>query len=208
MNEKLIKLCDLSEKDIDTVFEEKQSERNILNKLIEVGKKYNIKNIIQLRTQDISIAHWVRLKCKYGCSKYGTSWCCPPETPTPERTKAILSEYDNALLLFGTVKNNHFYRNNNQKRRIQVSTWKGTVALERLLFLEGYYKAFSLVSDTCALCKECSYPDPCKFPQERRPSIESCAIDIFQTLFNIGKSFDIADKVSDEYQCFSIILLE
>ncbi len=208
MNEKLITLCDLTEKDIDTVFEVKKSGTELINKLIAVGQKYNIQDIIPLSTDDICIAHWVRLKCKYGCSKFGTSWCCPPETPSPEQTKVILSEYNKALLLHGTMKNTHFYRNNNQKRRIQVSTWKGTVALERFLFLEGYYKAFSLVSDTCALCKICSYPNPCKFPKDRRPSIESCAIDIFQTVMNIGKSYEIAKEVTEEYQCFSIILLE
>jgi hypothetical protein len=43
---------------------------------------------------------------------------------------------------------------------------------------------------------------------EKRPSVESSAIDIFQTLKNIGQDFKIAKDVNAEYNCYSIILLE
>ncbi len=185
-----------------------RKEKDTLAELAELAKKYNIHEIISLDTNDICVAPWVRLKCKYGCNRYGKSWCCPPETPTPEKMLDILKEYHKALLLCGSLRNGDFYRENQKKRRIQVSTWKGTVALERRLFLAGYYKAFSLVSETCALCKACTYPAECKFPTDRRPSVESCSIDIFQTLKNINKQFQIAQNVTAEYNCYSIILLE
>jgi predicted metal-binding protein len=183
-------------------------EMDIFEELRKAGKKYNINGIVPLSTSDICVASWVRLKCKYGCNKYGKSWCCPPETPTPEKMQDILKEYRKALLLCGSVRNGEFYKENQKKRRIQVNTWKGTVALERLLFFSGYYKAFRLVSETCALCKACTYPAECKFPTDRRPSVESCSIDIFQTLKNINKKFQIAQNVTAEYNCYSIILLE
>jgi predicted metal-binding protein len=119
-----------------------------------------------------------------------------------------LEGYREALLLCGTVTNGDFYRDNSKKRRIQVHTWKGTLALERRLFLAGYYKALGLVSENCALCKTCTYPRECKFPSDRRPSVESCSIDIFQTLKNINRQFQIAQDVAAEYNCYSIILME
>ena len=188
--------------------ENSRKEKDIFAELAKFAKKYNIHEIIPLNTTEICVAPWVRLKCKYGCNKYGKSWCCPPETPTPEKMQDILKEYRKALLLCGSLRNGDFYRENQKKRRIQVNTWKGTVALERRLFLAGYYKAFSLVSETCALCKTCRYPAECKFPTDRRPSVESCSIDIFQTLKNINKQFQIAQNVTAEYNCYSIILLE
>ncbi len=183
-------------------------DQDILAKARNFAKKYNIHTILPLDTKDISVAHWVRLKCKYGCQKYGKSWCCPPETPPPEKTEAMLNEYKKALLLIGRLRNTDFYKNNAKKRKINVNTWKGTVALERFLFLSGYYKAFSLVSECCALCKKCEYPVDCKFPMDRRPSVESCSIDIFQTLRTIGERIQIAQNIQDEYNCYSIILLE
>ncbi len=188
--------------------EQKRREREILEALREQGRKYGIEEIIPVRAEDIVVAHWVRLKCKYGCRKYGTSWCCAPETPGPEQTKAILSEYSKALILRASVGNDQFYRDNSRKRRTQVTVWKGVVALERFLFLHGYYKAFSLVAERCALCKECLYPEACRFPMDRRPSVESVAIDVFQTLRNVGREPRIAEDVRERYDCYSIILLE
>lgn len=190
------------------LIENNLKEKQIIAELGKLGKKYNINEIIPLNTVDICVASWVHLKCKYGCDKYGKSWCCPPETPTPEKMQFILKEYRRALLLCGVLRNGDFYKDNQRKRRIQVNTWKGTLVLERRLFLAGYYKAFGLVSEYCSLCKKCTYPQACKFPKDRRPSVESCSIDIFQTLRNINKQFKIAQNVTDEYNCYSIILLE
>ena len=188
--------------------EHRHKMRDLIAELADAGKKYNINEVIPLDVDDICIAPWVRLKCKYGCSRYGKSWCCPPETPTPEKMRLVLKDYRQALLLCGVQRNSDFYKNNRRKRRIQVNTWKGTLALERRLFLAGYYKAFGLVSESCALCKTCTYPQECKFPGDRRPSVESCSIDIFKTLGNINKQFRISQSVASEYNCYSIILLE
>ena len=190
------------------LLENSRKEKDIIAELAKLGKKYNIHEILPLNSDDICVAPWVRLKCKYGCDRYGKSWCCPPETPTSDEMQLILEDYRKALLLCGVVKNGNFYRDNQKKRRVQVNTWKGTLALERQLFLAGYYKAFSLVSENCALCKTCTYPKECKFPKDRRPSVEFCSIYIFQKLENINRQFEIAKNVTAEFNCYSIILLE
>ncbi len=183
-------------------------EREILSIIRPLGKKHGIDEIFLISITDICVANWVQLKCKYGCNKFGKSWCCPPETPTPDQVRTTLNEYKKALLLCGSIKSTQFYRDNHQKRRKQVQIWKGTVAMERQLFLAGYYKAFALVAESCALCKECTYPLDCKFPMDRRPSVESFSIDVFKTLQNIGKHFEIAKDVMKEHNCYSLILLE
>ena len=188
--------------------DDRRREHNTIKKLAQLGKKYNIHEVIPLKTSDICVAQWVRLKCKYGCKNYGTSWCCPPETPESDKTRNLLNEYEKALLVCGSTTNGHFHRDNQKKRLVQMNGWKGAVTLERRLFLEGYYKAFALVPERCPLCKVCTYPNDCKFPMERRPSVESCSIDVFQTLRTIGKDFRIEKDVKAKYNYYSIILLE
>jgi len=156
---------------------------------------------------DIVTARWVRLKCRYGCAKYNTSWCCPPAAPNLQMTRDILSEYELAVLLINENHNKHFYRNSTSKRRIQIKQWKSTIALERNLFLMGYYKAFGLPADTCALCKECAYPKQCKFPNEKRPTMEACGIDVFQTLKNLKLATGLVRKIEDCFYSYSLILL-
>ena len=181
---------------------------SLTQRLLEKGKSYGLTAIFPFNIDKIEVAEWVRLKCHYGCNRFDSNWTCPPATPGPDKVRAILDEYELALLLVGTKNCSDFYLNNGRKRSGQVRCWKGTISLERMLFLEGYYKAFSLVGECCALCKECAYPDDCRFPQEKRPSVESFSIDVIGTLKNLGTTSAVAVKTCETYSYYGIILLE
>lgn len=181
---------------------------SLLRSLAEKGKRYGLHSVIPIDTGQIVVAHWVHLKCRYGCKNYNTNWCCPPVTPGPEAVKVLLGEYERALLLVGTRTCPEFYLDNGRKRANQVRCWKGTVSLERTLFLEGYHKAFGLVGESCGLCKECAYPGDCRFPQEKRPSVESFSIDLFGTLRNLGISPRIAQGRKESFHYYGLILLK
>jgi predicted metal-binding protein len=181
---------------------------DLTQKLLEKGKPFGLTAVFPFPVEKILIAEWVHLKCRYGCKHYNTNWCCPPATPSPDTVRGILKDYSLALLLVGLKKVPDFYRNNRRKRAMQVRCWKGTVSLERILFLEGYYKSFSLVGENCALCKTCAYPEDCKFPQEKRPSVESFSIDVIGTLKNLGQTAVVNGHIGDEFNYYGIILVE
>ena len=180
----------------------------LTQRLLQRGKPYGLSAVFPISMQQIIVADWVHLKCRYGCNNYNTNWTCPPATPSSEKVKSVLSEYSLALLLVGSKSCTDFYMNNGRKRVSQVRCWKGTISIERMLFLEGYYKAFSLVGECCALCKECAYPEDCRFPQEKRPSVESFGIDVIGTLKNLGLTTRIATGSHQHYNYYAIILLE
>lgn len=183
-------------------------DQELTQRLLTQGKKYGLNAIFPFNVEKIAVAEWVHLKCRYGCSRYNTNWCCPPATPSPDKVRNILSEYSLALLLVGSKSCADFYRENGRKRALQIRCWKGTVSLERMLFLKGYYKAFSLVGECCGLCKQCAFPDDCRFPQEKRPSVESFSIDVIGTLENLGRTSKVATHTSDTFNYYGIILLE
>jgi predicted metal-binding protein len=89
--------------------------------------------------QKVFTSTWVRLRCQYGCSEYGQCLTCPPHSPTPETTRKMLDGYRTAILLHG-------------------SDWKSVrevaQALERTVFLAGYYKAFAFLCGPC----DCAEP--------------------------------------------------
>lgn len=188
--------------------EPKGISKSMISALLGKGKKYGLTDIIPLPTDKIVVAEWVRLKCSYGCSNYNTSWCCPPVTPSYEDTRNLIKEYSLALLLVGRTSRVNFYRDNQSKRAQQLRGWKGTVSIERLLFMEGFYKAFSLVGEGCALCKTCAYPENCRFPKEKRPSLESFSIDVLGTLRAVNIIPQVAKDINEHYSYYSIILLE
>jgi predicted metal-binding protein len=172
------------------------------------GKQYGLESILPFRVDNIVVGQWVNLKCRYGCSQYKANWSCPPATPNLEEARTILSEYATALLLVGSQNRNDFYKDSNRNRTDQVKYWKSTVSLERMLFLKGYDKAISLVSGACSLCKKCAYPDPCRFPMEKRPTIESFCIDLIGTLKNLDMDIKVAMELNETFKYYSIILLD
>lgn len=180
----------------------------LLQKIRQKSQQCGLHQVFPFAVADIEVARWVSLKCRYGCSKYNRSWCCPPATPDTDEVREILSEYQTALLLVGRHRVPEFYLNNAKKRVKLVKSWKGAVALERMLFLEGYYKAFSLVGECCALCKTCAYPDECRFPSEKRPSVESFSINMMGTLKNIGMTAQVATQTSQSYNYYGILLVD
>ena len=44
-------------------------------------------------------AEWVRMKCYFGCQGFGRRFGCPPYSPTPAETAAVLKEFSTALLV-------------------------------------------------------------------------------------------------------------
>ncbi|WP_457552687.1 DUF2284 domain-containing protein [Desulfobacula sp.] len=172
------------------------------------GTQYGLESIQPFKIDHIVLGQWVNLKCRYGCSQYKSNWSCPPATPDLAEARTILSEYKTALLLVSSQNRNDFYKDSNRNRTDQVKYWKSTVSIERLLFLKGYDKAISLVSGACSLCKKCAYPDPCRFPMEKRPTVESFCIDLVGTLKNLDINIRVAMKINETFKYYSIILLD
>src|SRR5512147_256757 len=61
--------------------------------------KSNVKAAKIIRPADVATAHWVRLKCQFGCDGYGQCLTCPPYSPTPEEMRKVLDGYKRALLI-------------------------------------------------------------------------------------------------------------
>lgn len=171
------------------------------------AKAFGFQEAVFFPASEIVTARWVEMKCRYGCANYNTSWCCPPAAPDLKATRELIGEYRVALLLVGPRRDGRSYGKPEARRREQIQIWKATVKLERKLFLMGYYRAFGMCSGPCALCKECRYPGPCKFPNEKRPSIEACSIDVFQTAKTAGRSPCVVCNTAEEYENYSLLLV-
>ncbi len=142
--------------------------------------------------KSIAIGYWPRYKCQYGCPAYNKSLCCPPNCPSPDETKKIVSDYTLGLLV-------HFAGD--------ISITKAIVKIEREIFLENYYKVISFGAGPCRLCKDCSKTE-CEFPQLARPSMEGCGIDVYATARNNGFSINVLKTKNEEKNCYGLLLIE
>ena len=148
--------------------------------------------------RSIATAEWVRMKCQFGCPGFGLRLCCPPHTPAPEVTRRVIDSYSKAILLHQRLEKGNKAKEFNER----------VVRLEIELFLNGYYKAWSMGSGPCRLCNTCDPSDPCKHGYEARPSMEACGIDVFKTARDNGFPIQVVRTHEDERNVFGVILVE
>jgi predicted metal-binding protein len=148
----------------------------------------------------IVTAEWVRLKCQYGCPRFGASLCCPPHSPGPETTRKVIESYQTAILLHQRIR-----RGENKSQQHFSET---IASLEVEIFCDGYYKAWSMGSGPCDLCKECNLSGPCRYGFKARPSMEACGIDVFKTARDSGFPIEVVRTRDQEQNIFGLILVE
>ena len=162
-------------------------------KLVQRAMTFGAGTARLIRASTIATAPWVRLKCQFGCDGYGSSLCCPPCTPTPDETRRVIDAYKRAVLF--------------EAERDDAKTI--AVRLEREAFLAGYYKALGLGAGPCQLCKqECAIDGGCRHPEQARPSMEACGIDVFATVRRNGFAIEVVRDGNDEQHYFGVVLLD
>lgn len=150
----------------------------------------------------IVTAEWVRLKCQFGCSGFGRNHCCPPHTPAPDFTRRVVDSYEKAILLHRRIPCGARRREGTKEFNEIV------VRMEIEIFLGGYYKAWSMTSGPCRLCKECDLNSPCRHGMEARPSLEACGVDVFQTVRGNGFFIQVVRGLEEEQNIYGIVLVE
>jgi len=143
---------------------------------------------------DVFTGAWVRMKCRFGCGGFGQCLTCPPHSPTPMETQAMLAGYETALLVHG--------RNGAAVKQLVVK-------LEHEAFLAGLYKAFAMGDGPCDLCSECAVEEgECRYPDRARPAMEACGIDVFKTVRTAGLPIEVLATRRQEPDFYGLVLLE
>ena len=164
------------------------SEREIISAALKFGAK--AAKIVVPRK--VVTGHWVRWKCCYGCTGYQSSLMCPPFTPQPAQTREMLDQFKRAVL---------FEAGRGKSKKIAL-------ALEKKLFLQGFYKAFGLGAGPCNLCEACAFEEGCRNPEFARPSLESVGIDVFATARNYGFAINVVRDRNDVQHYFGLVLID
>ena len=166
---------------------------------IKSAHDQGIHDAIVIKTFEVYTAPWVRMKCQFGCPGYGETLCGPPHTPSPDEMRKILDSYTNSILL-------HLHWTKDYKT---VNNFNETVVdLERVIFLDGYYKAWALGSGPCDRCKQCNVSGTCLHADRARPSMEGCGIDVFKTAREQGLPINVVQNHKEERNLYGLILIE
>ena len=168
--------------------------KNLIEKFLKQALKLGAHDVKQIGVDTIVTANWVKLKCQFGCSGYNKRFTCPPHSPSPDETEKMLKEYKVAVLIHC---DNH------------LVVADIVTKIERLAFLDGFYKAFGMSSGPCRLCEKCSFgKERCRHPVEARPAMEACGIDVFQTVKINELPIEVVRDQKCDQNYYGLILIE
>jgi predicted metal-binding protein len=168
-------------------------------------KKQGFSDFKWFNPKDIKVAHWVRMKCQFGCKAYGKRACCPPNMPPKNECEEFFREYSLGAVFHFEKKlsksedKNDWYRDLNPK----------LLELERQVFFLGYSKVFLMYISHCVVCKDCvSDKNECKHPDKSRPTPEALCVDVFTTVRELGFTIEVLTEYSDTMNRYAFLLVE
>jgi predicted metal-binding protein len=83
------------------------------------------------------------------------------------------------------------------------------LAIERDVFLLGYYKALMLFMSSCVECPECvPKKEDCRHPERNRPTAEALCMDVYATVRKIGYPIEVVTDYKDMMNRYAFLLIE
>jgi predicted metal-binding protein len=165
-----------------------------IDKYKTMANNYDIKDILLISPEQIVFDVRAFLKCRWGCSfSKNKSIKCDTHNTSIDERKQIINSYRNILLL----------HNNNAK----VLT-HACLDIERELYLDGYYFAFTLRS--CNFCTNCNADKgkDCSHPEKVRPCEEMFGIDVFKTIRNLGLPINVLISKEETENRYGFVLID
>lgn len=142
------------------------------------------------------------LDCNVNKNILTRRWSCPPYSPHPQRTKDILAQYTNCLVINLETKfwpfTNHSFTTRNPFIQLTQKVfchhyWKKLhfIMLNLKRYLSKRYDIFSWGSSPCHACIKCSYPLRCIKPKSFLFSPEASGIDLYLLARNLDLPIEI-----------------
>ncbi len=121
------------------------------------------------------------------CQAYGKNWTCPPHCGTLDQCAGQMQSFRRGILLqtvghMTKAIDSRCYRETERRHSGQF----------RLLVRElrrEYPQALALGAGGCRVCKQCAYPEPCRFPEQATSSMEGYGLFVTQVCRDNGVAY-------------------
>ncbi len=182
-----------------------QRKQATRKKFEAIFRKHGYEDFKWIDPKEIVVSQWARMKCVFGCKNYGRCGACPPNTPSVIECREFFRGYKTAAIFHFSKSVDHPEDRFAWTREVN----RKLLDLEREIFLSGFYKTFLLFMDSCNLCQSCAGTrEQCQNPKLSRPSPESMAVDVYQTVRKVGYPLEVLSDYSQEMNRYAFLLIE
>ena len=145
--------------------------------------------------RELEFTERVRWICEHDCSRYGTSWACPPAVGTVEECRKRCLSYAHGLVISSIAEVSDI-SNIDETLAARVPHEELTDRV-RSIMQELGAEPFVLSTESCAVCRTCAYKQnlPCRHPDRMHPCVESQGINIIPILEANGLEFQFGQNI-------------
>ena len=133
------------------------------------------------------------------CGAYNRNWTCPPAIGTIEECQLRMRGYKRGILVQSV---GHMSKTVDSKcyRETERRHIKNFYALCEEIRRE-YPNALCLSAGGCRVCRQCAYPDPCRFPEKAVSSMEGYGLFVTQVCRDVGVPYYHGEKTITYTAC-------
>ena len=167
---------------------------------IEKAKEMGFDAAAPIDPKNLEAREAVRSMCATDkCGAYNKNWTCPPACGTLVECQQKMHSYTYGILLqsighMTKAIDSKCYRETEQRHMKNFYTFAEEIR-------KDHANALCLGAGGCRVCKQCAYPEPCRFPQKALSSMEGYGLFVTQVCRNAGISYYYGERTITYTAC-------
>lgn len=173
---------------------------DFITRWLEEAKKLGFDVAVELDAQQLVAREDVRAMCvEDKCGAYNKNWTCPPAIGSVEKCQQQMRRYKRGILL-QTVGHMQKAVDSKCYRVTEQRHMKNFYALAEAI-RKVHPDALCLGAGGCRICKQCAYPEPCRFPDKAVSSMEGYGLFVTQVCRDAGIPYHHGDRTITYTAC-------
>ena len=133
------------------------------------------------------------------CGAYNKNWTCPPACGTVEECQEKMRGYKTGILLqtighMAKAIDSKCYRETERRHLQNFYAFAEEIR-------KNYPDALCLGAGGCRICKQCAYPDECRFPEKAMSSMEGYGLFVTEVCRDAGVPYHYGDRTITYTAC-------
>ena len=173
---------------------------DFITRWLEEAKRLGFDVAVELDAQQLVAREDVRAMCvEDKCGAYNKNWTCPPAIGSVEKCQQQMRRYKRGILL-QTVGHMQKAVDSKCYRETEQRHMKNFYALAEAI-RKVHPDALCLGAGGCRICKQCAYPEPCRFPDKAVSSMEGYGLFVTQVCRDAGIPYHHGDRTITYTAC-------
>lgn len=171
-----------------------------MNRWMKIAREKGFDTVVFIDPKTLEARADVRAMCAADkCGAYGKNWTCPPAVGTLEACQARMEQYNRGILLqtvghMTKTVDTKCYRETERRHMEQFYAFAEEIRKE-------HPDALCLGAGGCRVCKQCVYPEDCRFPEKAMSSMEGYGLFVTQVCRDAGIPYHYGERTLTYTAC-------